>query len=321
MTSRISIVAIFTTIYLISACDSGLIVSDAIAASPDACGSGGPLVNPNGELYRPYQERTIVTAAGAERKWLIRLPSGYQDGERADVVFNFHGATSNAENAFAYANFDALADRDGIILVAPDANKVYVDQSHELADYWNHAWEAKFRTRDYDIDFVLELVEKVKSEYCTGEYYAAGMSAGGDITTALQCGDNSPFQAFAPVTYRYYLEDECKNAPSYPMISFHGSEDRVVPLSGLDAPWFDPPMDEIMQSWALKNGCDAQSIEERVSSEVLRYHWNNCDAPVEWYLIEGGGHTWPGAVPMERLGHTTEEISASELIWEFFFKN
>jgi polyhydroxybutyrate depolymerase len=313
------IVAIITTVCLVSAWDSSPIVSESVAASADTCGSGGPLTDPNGEFYRPYQERTIATAAGAERKWLIRLPSGYQEGDRADVVFNFHGATSTAENAFAYANFDELADRDGVILVAPDANKVYVDQTHELASYWNHAWEAKFRTREYDLDFVLELVELIRSEYCAGEFYAAGMSAGGDITTALQCRDSNPFKAFAPVTYRYYLDDECGDAPSYPMISFHGSEDRVVPFSGLDAPWFDPPVDEIMQSWALKNGCDAQAIEERVTSEVLRYHWDNCDAPVEWYLIEGGGHTWPGAVPREPLGHTTEEISASELIWEFFF--
>ena len=63
-----------------------------------------------------------------------------------------------------------------------------------------------------------------------------------------------------------------------------------------------------------------QTIEERVSDDVLRYQWNNCDAPVEWYLIEGGGHTWPGAVTMPRLGHTTTNISASELIWEFFFR-
>ncbi len=75
-----------------------------------------------------------------------------------------------------------------------------------------------------------------------------------------------------------------------------------------------------MQEWAEHNGCDTQSIEERVSDEVIRYHWVNCDAPVEWYLIEGGGHTWPGAVTRPRLGHTTTNISASELIWEFFFR-
>ena len=37
--------------------------------------------------------------------------------------------------------------------------------------------------------------------------------------------------------------------------------------------------------------------------------------------FEGGGHTWPGAFPVERLGYTTDSISASELIWEHFEAN
>jgi polyhydroxybutyrate depolymerase len=261
----------------------------------------------------------LITSSNAERNWLLRLPSGYQAGVSADVVFNFHGATSNARSQSEYSSFDALADRDGVILVTPDANKVFNDPTHELAEYWNSAWEAKWRVRDFDVDFALELVELIKSEYCTGDFYAVGMSAGGDITTALQCLVDSPFKAFAPVTYRYYNATECKDAPPRPVISFHGSEDQVVPISGLGSPWFDPPVAHIMQEWAEHNGCDTQSIEDRVSDEVIRYQWVNCDAPTEWYLIEGGGHTWPGAVPAPRLGHTTEDISASELIWEFFF--
>ncbi len=90
-------------------------------------------------------------------------------------------------------------------------------------------------------------------------------------------------------------------------------------MSGIGSPWFDPPVIQIMQEWAEHNGCDTQSIEDRVSDEVIRYHWVNCDARTEWYLIEGGGHTWPGAVPVPGLGHTTRDISASELIWDFFF--
>lgn len=317
---RTTFFAFLTSLVFLTACERRPEVGDAVATTTGACGSGGPINDPDGKPYWPYQERTLITASQAERHWLLRLPEGYQEGIRADVVFNFHGATSNAQNAAAYANFDVLADRDGVILVMPDANKIYVDQAHELANYWNGAWEAKFRTRDYDLDFILELVERIKSEYCAGDFYAAGMSAGGDMTTALQCRAASPFSAFAPVTYRYYLEDECKDAPPYPMISFHGSDDRVVPFSGLEAPWFDPPVDEIMQAWAAHNGCDEQTIEERVSDDVLRYQWSNCDAPVEWYLIEGGGHTWPGAVTRPLLGHTTTNISASELIWEFFFR-
>ncbi len=42
-------------------------------------------------------------------------------------------------------------------------------------------------------------------------------------------------------------------------------------------------------------------------------------AVVELDKIEGGGHTWPGGpVPFPALGTTTLDISANDLIWEFF---
>jgi polyhydroxybutyrate depolymerase len=36
------------------------------------------------------------------------------------------------------------------------------------------------------------------------------------------------------------------------------------------------------------------------------------------YSIIGGGHTWPGAIPIPRLGLTTKQIDASSAIWDFF---
>ena len=183
LTGTIAIAAAF---FAISA-----IESDAEAAIV-SCGSGGTTTDSDGELFRPYQQRMLTTKSGDERKWLLRLPSNYEEGTLADVVFLFHGATSTAETVFEYTDFEPLADRDGVILVMPDANKDYYDQSHELASYWNSAWEAKWRERNYDVDFVLELVALIMTDYCAGDFYTAGMSAGGDMTTALQCLADSP---------------------------------------------------------------------------------------------------------------------------------
>ena len=39
----------------------------------------------------------------------------------------------------------------------------------------------------------------------------------------------------------------------------------------------------------------------------------------DFYTIEGGGHTWPGASDDSvGVGATTHEINASELIWDLF---
>ena len=281
------------------------------------CGSGGPLSGPGGEFNGPFMERSYSGPDGVARKWLLRLPRDYQPGEPTDVIFNFHGSGSNAEAQLVYGNLTEQADRDRIILVVPDGNKIFPDRANPLANYWDSAWEANLRVRDFDVDYVLDLVETVKAEYCTADFQATGMSAGGDMVSALQCLEESPFSSFAPVTYMYYNEAECGAAPPRPLIYFHGDADFVVPIQGSGPPWNDPPVADAMATWANHNGCRSGPLEDRISDEVLRYHWEGCAAATEWYLIEGGGHTWPGAFDAG-LGYTTQDISASELIREFF---
>jgi polyhydroxybutyrate depolymerase len=75
-----------------------------------------------------------------------------------------------------------------------------------------------------------------------------------------------------------------------------------------------------------------------VSDEVIRRTWPGCDDNTEvvLYLVEGGGHSWPGtpiagegadeaaaADPAigglaSVAGVTTQDISATELAWAFF---
>jgi len=40
------------------------------------------------------------------------------------------------------------------------------------------------------------------------------------------------------------------------------------------------------------------------------------------YVIDGGGHTWPGRQwPVPLLGRSTRDVAANDLIWEFFQKH
>ena len=75
-----------------------------------------------------------------------------------------------------------------------------------------------------------------------------------------------------------------------------------------------------MHDWAVHNGCDLTLHSQRIAEDVVLESYTNCDdnADVFLYVIEGGGHTWPGAVNVPRLGPTTHSIDASELIWAFF---
>ena len=69
--------------------------------------------------------------------------------------------------------------------------------------------------------------------------------------------------------------------------------------------------------WAEQNGCDG-SADEDVSDEVIRRTFDCPDgADVEFYIIEGGGHSWPGSDFSKSIesivGHTTFDIDATEL--------
>ena len=45
---------------------------------------------------------------------------------------------------------------------------------------------------------------------------------------------------------------------------------------------------------------------------LLRHETCDEDATLELYVVEGGGHVWPGAPG------ATQEISATDLMWDFF---
>jgi polyhydroxybutyrate depolymerase len=73
----------------------------------------------------------------------------------------------------------------------------------------------------------------------------------------------------------------------------------------------------------LNGGCDDTPDDEQVSDEVIRRTFD-CpdDAPVEFLIVDGGGHSWPGSEfsrTIERIvGPTTFDIDASEEIWRYF---
>ncbi len=84
---------------------------------------------------------------------------------------------------------------------------------------------------------------------------------------------------------------------------------------------------ETVRIWARLNDCprDATRFElpntaddgTTVKKEV--YGPGKEGVEVILYTIDGGGHTWPGRDwPVPRLGKTTQDISANDLIWEFF---
>src|SRR4029078_8062683 len=87
-------------------------------------------------------------------------------------------------------------------------------------------------------------------------------------------------------------------------------------------------VDETMGIFRRINGCggvaktETRDQSEKDETKAIVTDYECSKAPLRQVVIEGGGHTWPGArtglIADMILGRTTPEIDASKEIWEFF---
>lgn len=240
----------------------------------------------------------------------MRIPPAPRAGMA--LVVDFHGAGSNMEQQAFYSGFDPLADRDGFVVATPNGIDAPIRQWRFL--------DPK------DIDFAKAIVRELVAKACVApdRVAATGISSGGAMTASLACRAADVYRAFAPVAADFYNEAYCGRAPSRPFMIFHGTADTVVPYGGggITAPsnrgQLVKPAEETARQWAKHNGCTGGPTATRQSTEVVRLDWTGCRQPVVMYKIVGGGHTWPGAIDVPRLGATTNQISASSTMWTFF---
>lgn len=309
------------------------------------------------DVERGASEQRLAPG-GTTRTYRRFVPAGYEPAVPAPLVVDLHGLTMTDDLESALTGFEDLADEEGFVVVTPQG----------LGDipFWNFV-SAGVATDD--VAFLGDLVEQVGTDLCidTSRVYASGISNGGLMSSALACRLPDVFAAVAPVAGVAFLPD-CAEGPPVGYQAVYGTADDVLPYDGglggnLQGFLAENPLDESRASadeqqgqissiafapvddslarWAERNGCASEPVEERVSGEVVRRSWPDCDegAEVVLYVVEGGGHTWPGTplltdrataddVPAEAdtaagglasvAGRTTDDISATALAWEFF---
>ena len=168
-----------------------------------------------------------------------------------------------------------------------------------------------------DVDFILAVVADVQARVAVDpdRIYATGMSNGGGMADRLGCVAPDVFAAIAPVAGWYVDAVDCRSDRRIPVLAFHGTADLVVPYNG--GPFF-VAIPEWAAAWAERNGCSPTPVDKQVHDDVQVRVWPDCDAEMELYTIDGGGHGWPGTE--FELGKlvTTSSIDATDVIWEFF---
>jgi polyhydroxybutyrate depolymerase len=258
-----------------------------------------------------------LDSGGMRRSYRLYVPTSYDASRPTALVLNFHGFGSNAVGQDVYSRYPQLAEAEGFIVATPDGTNdpqrwyIYGQLEPGYVD---------------DFAFVEALIDHLAGRLCIdlSRVYATGISNGGGMTAQLACRLSGRIAAIAPVAGAPYAESQCRGAGPMPVISFHGTDDQSVPFEGGPGGRLGLPLRAVrdnMRGWAQHNGCDPTLRTQRVAADVVLESYAGCDAgaDVQLYVIEGGGHTWPGAernVP--GLGHTTRSISATELSWRFF---
>ena len=114
-------------------------------------------------------------------------------------------------------------------------------------------------------------------------------------------------------------------------LHFHGTMDEYIPFLGGKGKksisgtqyW---SVDHTIVAWVKSNGCDENPKIDLLSKTgdeltVTRktYVAGKDGTEVVLVVIEGGGHTWPEMrSPTTTLGKSALNISANDLMWEFF---
>lgn len=157
--------------------------------------------------------------------------------------------------------------------------------------------------------------------------YAAGPSAGGVFTLALACERPGLFTAFAPVIANFLDGDAaaCRPGEPVPIFFFHGTEDPLIPFEGGFGVADFLPATATVEHWAQGNGCvpaaEVTTLPDTDPGDGTAVEKRDYGCNVLQYVILGGGHVWPGMpgpedVPL--LGRNTQEISATETLWDLF---
>ncbi|MEO8540479.1 MAG: PHB depolymerase family esterase [bacterium] len=262
--------------------------STRVQASPEGCFGRGP-----GDYVDAIEREE------GQRSFRIHVPPAYDGYSSVPLLFNFHGQSRSAEDQEFYSGLVPVSDANDFILVSPEGGFAQ----------WNIVGIYAEDGID-DVAAVADILAYASSEFCVDadRVFATGMSNGAEMAAQVACLMPGVFAGIAPVAG---IEFQGCEGPPVAVITFHGTDDYNVPYD--TAP-------EAVAEWARYNGCPEEPEVERVAEQVTRESYFGCEgAPVVFYTIEGGGHTWPGAADdAGGVGATNHEISASELIWDLF---
>jgi polyhydroxybutyrate depolymerase len=271
--------------------------------------------------------------AGTARAWFVYAPPSYDSAKPMPVVVLLHGRPSNATSMAFMTRMNDVADKKGFIVVYPEG------VNNEWNAFYDLTRQRSLAPQD-DIKFLRELLADLSQDLNIDRRrtYVGGYSNGGFMTYRLACSMADTFAGFAAVDAGLYtvLKDKCRGGVATPILIMNGTADPSIPYTGVEVESGDGQKTRVSLSvpetvaWFInRNDCSMVGVTttfpprgQSPGTQALRFAAKDCKkAPVIFWRIDGGGHTWPGVggpTPDSDFGLTNMDINAGEVIWEFF---
>ncbi len=295
-----------------------------------------PNRNGDGKLGPGDHTRTIKVGE-LERRYRIYIPAKYDAAKATPVIVVFHGGGGNPESMIRLTGMNAKSDEAGFIVVYPFGSGK-LDNSLLTFNGGGCCGYAMERKID-DVGFTRALLDDLATvaNVDANRVFATGLSNGGIMSHYVASELSDRIAAVAPVAGPLMMDAPNAKRP-VSVMHFHGTADEFAPFKGGYGKGFlgrskvtsFRSVNHTIQSWVKANGCEPEpqviALTDKTNDgmSVTRKTWSGGKGGSEVVLIEieNGGHTWPGQKPIVALlGKSTEDISANDLMWEFFQKH
>lgn len=241
----------------------------------------------------------------------VRLPAKCKSGG-CGIVLDVHGATMNAAMQDASTGMRAIGEREGYVVVQPNAKGTPPNA------VWNPA---------ADYDDVWAFLELTRTVYRVDpkRVHMTGFSQGGRMTFTFACKHADVIASAAPAAEVGCTEAEAKAAArEVPILYMHGTTDAVIGFGV--AP---PQRDAFVSAWSLGDpivvaSSDAYSWKRWTNAkggvfELIQHDWQATSSLLRGHCLPGS--TDPGTVPGQLFSFACKPPNAfawGEEVMKFF---
>jgi polyhydroxybutyrate depolymerase len=259
----------------------------------------------DGKTAQPLDATWTITVGSQMRSAKVHVPASYDPAQRTPLVVDVHGRTQSASAEMSLTKSIAKSDAEGFIAIYPE--------STTSPTSWNSGTCCEPATTNSvdDTAYFKKLLDEAEAKLCIdpSRIYMMGMSNGAYQSHRMACELADRVAAIGPVA-GLLLFQGCAPSRPMPVMMINGTSDTLSQYQYVA---------QGVDFWRAKNQCTTMSTTYQKGDATCVTH-SGCTAGADVVLctIQNGGHQWPGGEALPFLGTKSDNLIATDALWDFF---